>query len=156
VSSLPRRTKVLQSVWAMRHKCQIATSKIHKWKGCLNIHCGQQVEDVPSTLLNEGGSSTTEGATRATQFVEARTVDPMTNVPSTNEGDSSNTEGATRAMSPTSAVQVTAPPLPHPLPWEPLVEDLLPPKRRCFLNFESLKKNFSSKHYGYFNGVSHV
>jgi len=45
-SSLPCGTKVLQSVWAMRHKRQIATGKIYKWKACLNIHGGQQVKGV--------------------------------------------------------------------------------------------------------------
>ncbi len=50
-------------------------------------------------LLNEGDSSTTEGATRATQFIEPHAVNPTTNVPSmlSNEGGSSTTEGATRA-----------------------------------------------------------
>jgi len=98
-SSLPRRTKVLQSVWAIRHKRRIATGKIHTWKGCLIIHCRHQVKDVPSMLLNEGDSSTTEGATRATQFIEPHAVNPTTNVPSmlSNEGGSSTTEGATRA-----------------------------------------------------------
>jgi len=45
-SSIPPGTKVLPSVWAMRHKCHIATSEVYKWKAHLNIHGGHQIKGI--------------------------------------------------------------------------------------------------------------
>ena len=41
-SQVPKGTKVLDSVWAMKRKRDIKTRKVYKHKACLNIHGGQQ------------------------------------------------------------------------------------------------------------------
>lgn len=45
-SDLPKRTKVLDSVWLMKSKCQILTREVYKWKARLNAHDGQQEHGV--------------------------------------------------------------------------------------------------------------
>ncbi len=41
-SSIPKDTKILPSVWAMRRKRRISTGKVYKWKARLNLHGGKQ------------------------------------------------------------------------------------------------------------------
>jgi hypothetical protein len=41
-NKVPEGVKVLDSVWAMRHKRCIKTKEVYKWKARLNIHGGQQ------------------------------------------------------------------------------------------------------------------
>jgi Reverse transcriptase (RNA-dependent DNA polymerase) len=40
--SIPRGTKILPAVWAMRRKRKIATGEPYKWKARLNVHGGKQ------------------------------------------------------------------------------------------------------------------
>ena len=42
LSDVPKGTKVLPSVWAMRRKRRIETGEVYKWKARLNIHGGKQ------------------------------------------------------------------------------------------------------------------
>jgi Reverse transcriptase (RNA-dependent DNA polymerase) len=45
-SELPKDTKVIPSVWAMRRKRQITDGKIHKWKARLNVDGSKQIKGV--------------------------------------------------------------------------------------------------------------
>lgn len=42
IASIPKGTKILPSVWAMRRKRKISTGEIYKWKARLNVHGGKQ------------------------------------------------------------------------------------------------------------------
>ena len=42
ISQVPKGTKVLDSVWAMKRKREIMTRKVCKHKARLNVHGGQQ------------------------------------------------------------------------------------------------------------------
>jgi len=42
IEEVPEGTKVLDSVWSMKQKREIATGKVYKWKARLNVHGGQQ------------------------------------------------------------------------------------------------------------------
>jgi hypothetical protein len=46
VSDIPKGTKVLDSVWAMKRKRRIKTREIYKWKGRLNVHGGQMLHGI--------------------------------------------------------------------------------------------------------------
>ena len=46
ISKMPKGTKVLDAIWAMRRKRKIMTGEIYKWKARLNIHGGQQEHGV--------------------------------------------------------------------------------------------------------------
>lgn len=46
ISSLPKGTKVLPAVWAMRRKRRIATQEVYKWKARLNIDGGKQEHGI--------------------------------------------------------------------------------------------------------------
>ena len=41
-SEVPKGTRVLDMVWAMRCKRHIDTCEVYKWKAQLNVHGGQQ------------------------------------------------------------------------------------------------------------------
>ena len=43
---VPKGTRVLDAVWSMRRKCHIESQEIYKWKACLNVHGGQQVQGI--------------------------------------------------------------------------------------------------------------
>lgn len=42
INEVPPSTKILDSVWAMKRKCDIVSQKVYKWKARLNVHGGQQ------------------------------------------------------------------------------------------------------------------
>ena len=42
----PKGTKVLDAVWSMRRKRQIASQEIYKWKARLKVHGGQQIHGI--------------------------------------------------------------------------------------------------------------
>jgi hypothetical protein len=44
--SVPRGTKILPAVWAMRRKRKIATGEPYKWKARLNVHGGKQEHGI--------------------------------------------------------------------------------------------------------------
>jgi hypothetical protein len=44
--SVPRGTKILPAVWAMRRKRKIATGEAYKWKARLNVHGGKQEHGI--------------------------------------------------------------------------------------------------------------
>jgi hypothetical protein len=44
--SVPRGTKILPAVWAMRWKRKIATGEAYKWKARLNVHGGKQEHGI--------------------------------------------------------------------------------------------------------------
>jgi hypothetical protein len=46
ITSLPKGTKVLPAVWAMRRKRRIATQEVYKWKARLNIDGGKQEHGI--------------------------------------------------------------------------------------------------------------
>ena len=43
---VPKGTKILDAVWAMRRKRRIGTREVYKWKARLNIHGGQQEKGI--------------------------------------------------------------------------------------------------------------
>jgi len=43
-SKVPMGTTILPAVWQMKHKCQIQTWEVYKWKVCLNINGSSQVK----------------------------------------------------------------------------------------------------------------
>ena len=45
-SEVPKQKKVLDMVWAMRHKRYIDMCEGYKWKGRLNVHGGQQQHGI--------------------------------------------------------------------------------------------------------------
>ena len=45
-SEVPKRTRVLDMVWAMRCKRCIDTCEVYKWKAWLNVHSGQQQRGI--------------------------------------------------------------------------------------------------------------
>ncbi len=46
IKDIPKNTKILDAVWAMKRKRDIKTGEIYKWKARLNVHGGQQVKGV--------------------------------------------------------------------------------------------------------------
>jgi len=46
LQEFPTLTKLLDSVWAMRHKRRIKTGEVYKYKARLNAHDGQQVHRI--------------------------------------------------------------------------------------------------------------
>ena len=46
LSKIPKGTKILDAVWAMKRKRDILTNAITKWKARLNVHGGQQEKGV--------------------------------------------------------------------------------------------------------------
>ena len=46
ISQVPRGTKILPAVWAMRRKRKILTREVYKWKARLNVHGGKQTHGV--------------------------------------------------------------------------------------------------------------
>ncbi len=45
-SKVPKGVTILPTVWQMKHKCQIQTQEVYKWKACLNIDSSCQVKGV--------------------------------------------------------------------------------------------------------------
>ena len=45
-AQVPEGVPILPAVWAMRHKRQIATREVYKWKARLNIDGSKQVQGV--------------------------------------------------------------------------------------------------------------
>ncbi len=43
-SKVPKGTTILPAIWQMKHKCQIQTWKVYKWKAHLNIDGSHQVK----------------------------------------------------------------------------------------------------------------
>ncbi len=43
-SKVPKGSTILPAVWQMKHKCQIQTWEVYKWKACLNIDGSCQVK----------------------------------------------------------------------------------------------------------------
>ena len=54
-SEVPPGIEVLPSVWATKHKQQIATREVYKWKACLNLHGGKQEYGVNYCEIYAGG-----------------------------------------------------------------------------------------------------
>ena len=46
IDKVPKGTKLIDMVWSMRHKWQIKTQEVYKWKAHLNVHGGQQEHGV--------------------------------------------------------------------------------------------------------------